>query len=82
MPTLDGFGVLEQIRRMDTAAGRSSVAISLTAHASAAFADRTRAAGFDAHLAKPYRVADLINAIADTVAISERNARPGAISGS
>lgn len=61
MPQLDGFAVL----RMIQANGGTGVrAIALTAHASQEYIDRTSAAGFVGHLAKPYAATDLVEAVA------------------
>ncbi|HEX5473410.1 MAG TPA: ATP-binding protein [Vicinamibacterales bacterium] len=64
MPGMDGLEVLEAIRRHDAAHGRSTAAVALTAHASQDDRTRSRRAGFQAHVAKPYTVADLLYAVA------------------
>jgi ATP-binding cassette, subfamily B, bacterial len=63
MPHVDGFEVLSRIRARDRVTGHSTTAIALTAHASPDYQTRTRRAGFDGHLSKPYDVAGLVHAI-------------------
>jgi signal transduction histidine kinase/ActR/RegA family two-component response regulator len=63
MPIIDGFEVLREIRKRDDPAGRRTVAIAVTAHASDDFQARTRAAGFDAHVTKPYEFSELEQSI-------------------
>jgi CheY-like chemotaxis protein len=65
MPVMDGYDAAEAIRKRETERGRARVPIlALTADAFADDADRSRQAGMDAHLAKPYtreQLRDLIN---------------------
>jgi signal transduction histidine kinase/CheY-like chemotaxis protein len=68
MPGMDGFEVLRQIRDMDAEPGARRFAIALTAYASRDYIDRTRAAGFDAHLPKPFDPAALLSQIATAMA--------------
>ena len=63
MPALDGFAVLRAIRQKDAARGRRTAAIAVTAHASEAYQAKTREAGFDAHVSKPYQVSELVRAV-------------------
>jgi len=63
MPHVDGFDVLRGIRRLDLVNGTATAAIALTAHASAEYQARTRDAGFDDHLSKPYDVEELVRSI-------------------
>lgn len=62
MPGMDGFEVLREIRKRDTP-GRPTPAIALTAHSSADYQVKTREAGFDAHVSKPFGMPDLLDAI-------------------
>lgn len=62
MPHLDGFAVLSMIQQNGGGAGVRAIA--LTAHASQEYIDRSRAAGFIEHLAKPFAAADLVEAVA------------------
>lgn len=61
MPQVDGFAVLRMIQQNGGAGVR---AIALTAHASQEYVERTSAAGFVGHLAKPYAATDLVEAVA------------------
>jgi CheY-like chemotaxis protein/nitrogen-specific signal transduction histidine kinase len=67
MPVLNGFQVLRWIRQQDTVRGQHTVAIALTAHASEEHRAESLKAGFDAHVAKPYDVSALVDAIAEMV---------------
>ena len=64
MPAMNGFDVLRQIRALDEPSGLRAFAIALTAYASGDYVERTRLAGFDAHLAKPFDPAVLLSEIA------------------
>jgi len=66
MPQMDGFGVLAAIQSAHT--GDSVRAIALTAHASQEYVDRTVAAGFVGHLAKPFGATELVTAVARAAA--------------
>jgi signal transduction histidine kinase len=59
MPDEDGYSLLRELR----AGGSTIPAIALTAHASLADIQRARAAGFEAHLAKPVDFAKLVENI-------------------
>ncbi|MEO8844077.1 MAG: ATP-binding protein [Kofleriaceae bacterium] len=59
MPDEDGYSLLRELR----AAGSTIPAIALTAHASLADVQRSRAAGFEVHLAKPVDIAELVENI-------------------
>ena len=67
MPDVDGFAVLEQIRALDGGRQLTTTAIAVTAHASSDFRKRCLAAGFAAHVAKPYDTRALVGAVADAV---------------
>jgi signal transduction histidine kinase/CheY-like chemotaxis protein len=75
MPIIDGFEVLREIRHLDSASGRVTAAVALTAHASEDFRARTLAAGFQQHLAKPYDAAALVSSIAAAVQSTPRTLR-------
>lgn len=64
MPGMDGFEVLERIRRIDAADGRHTPAIAVTAYASGVYRERCLAAGFQEHLVKPYLTADIVRGVA------------------
>ena len=57
MPGLDGFGVIEQLRREETFAATPVMA--LTASAMRGDEEHARAAGFTGYVTKPIRLADL-----------------------
>jgi CheY-like chemotaxis protein len=64
MPGEDGYGLLLRLR---TAQGSESVrpVAALTAYAGPEDRARMLAAGFDQHIAKPIRAADLVAAVAE-----------------
>ena len=64
LPEIDGYQLLEQVRRKEAADGRRIPAIALTAFARSE--DRTRAllAGYQAHLAKPIESTELVATVA------------------
>ena len=68
MPQMDGFEVLKQILQLDAATGRTTPVIAVSVYASDQYRDRCLRAGFQAHLAKPHKPADLIRAIAAALA--------------
>jgi CheY-like chemotaxis protein len=57
MPRMDGYQLVERVRR-DPARARVSV-VAVSAFANPADRDRTREAGFDGHLGKPFSFAGL-----------------------
>jgi CheY-like chemotaxis protein len=63
MPQMDGYELLRQVRARD-GHNRAIPAIALTAYASSADVARAHAAGFHLHIAKPFNVAALVNAVA------------------
>jgi CheY-like chemotaxis protein len=63
MPQLDGFAVLRTLREHSLSFANGAFAIALTAHASQDDQRRSAAAGFHAHLGKPYDFQELIDAI-------------------
>jgi len=64
LPEMDGYQLMEQIRKMDVAKGGGIPAVALTAFARSE--DRTRAlrAGYQTHLAKPIESTELIATVA------------------
>jgi CheY-like chemotaxis protein len=60
MPGEDGYTLLRSLRL----AGMTTPAIALTAYAHREDADQTRAAGFQAHVAKPVETERLLDAVA------------------
>jgi CheY-like chemotaxis protein len=77
MPRVDGYELMRRVRRSDRPALRELPAIALTAVARLGDAEKARAAGYDAHLAKPVEAAELGVAIRKLVA-SRRPADPDA----
>jgi CheY-like chemotaxis protein len=64
MPDMDGTAVLRRMRARLGAAGRTFRAIALSAHASDEHRARSRAAGFQLHLVKPFAIEALVRTIA------------------
>jgi signal transduction histidine kinase/DNA-binding response OmpR family regulator len=62
MPDRDGFALLSDVRKLP-AGQRHIPAIALTAYARREDEERTRSAGFQAHVAKPVNPNDLVSAI-------------------
>jgi len=74
MPDLDGFAVLRRLRLRTP--HRHLPAIALSAHASEEHRVRSRAAGFALHLAKPYRIEALIDALLNIASPRSRDDVP------
>jgi CheY-like chemotaxis protein len=70
LPDVDGYELLQRIRRMDASSAGGIPAIALTAYARSQ--DRMLAfrAGYQAHLAKPVEPTELIATIVDLVQVS------------
>jgi CheY-like chemotaxis protein/two-component sensor histidine kinase len=68
MPAEDGFALLAKLRALPREVGGDVPAVALTAHASADDAERTRAAGYELHLAKPIEPASVVAALASLLA--------------
>jgi CheY-like chemotaxis protein len=62
MPDLDGFEVLQRFRR-DHPLAHAMVAVAISAHATREHRARSREAGYDEHLPKPYSIDNLISVI-------------------
>ncbi len=65
----DGYALIARIRSRPTHQGGEVPAVALTAYASEADRERTRAAGYDAHVAKPFEpssIAALVRELANT----------------
>jgi PAS domain S-box-containing protein len=81
MPDVDGFELLDWVRKLDRSEGGLAPAIALTAFARSE--DRLRAleAGFSAHISKPVEPSELIATVASVVApaapLVQRAAAPG-----
>jgi PAS domain S-box-containing protein len=63
MPGVDGFGFIRGLRARDADRGRRTLAMALTAYASAEDRLRVLEAGFDAHIAKPFDPDELARTI-------------------
>jgi CheY-like chemotaxis protein len=74
MPGEDGYTLIRQVRSLDPEQGGQIPAIALTAYASARDSLTALEAGFHRHIAKPIVPAELVNAVADVTAFSDRPA--------
>jgi CheY-like chemotaxis protein len=63
MPGRDGYGLIEQVRTWSRARGGKTPAIAVSGCASDADISHSLLAGFDAHLAKPIEMDELIRTI-------------------
>ena len=63
MPAEDGFSFLRRVRARPARRGGDIPAIALTAYASAADRDAALAAGYRAHVAKPFEPADVVRLV-------------------
>jgi CheY-like chemotaxis protein len=68
MPGMDGFAVLKWIREHDRALARSTPVLAVTAYASDEYRERCLRAGFQGHIAKPIRTADLVREVVAALA--------------
>jgi CheY-like chemotaxis protein len=78
MPEMDGWELLNQIRREEN--GNKTSIIALTAHAMAGDKERVMAAGFDGYLSKPLKMftllADLEECLKQVKKTEEKSANP------
>jgi CheY-like chemotaxis protein len=63
MPAEDGFSFLRRVRARPARRGGDVPAIALTAYASAADRDAALAAGYRAHVAKPFEPVDVVRLV-------------------
>ena len=68
MPEEDGYGLIHVVRARPAGRGGDVPAIALTAYVADHDRDRSLAAGFQLHLAKPMDPGLLVEAIADLMA--------------
>jgi CheY-like chemotaxis protein len=73
MPEIDGFALMQEIRRLPRHEGGRTPAIALTAYSRAEDATRAIAAGFQLHATKPVNPAILLSSVA---ALAGRRATP------
>jgi signal transduction histidine kinase len=69
MPGEDGYALLRRVRRLDPDRGGRTPSVALTAYDRVADRERTRAAGYDAHLPKPVDPIELATTIARVVRV-------------
>jgi PAS domain S-box-containing protein len=76
LPDVDGYDLMQRIRRSGSDDGAGIPAIALTAYAR--WEDRTRAlrAGYQAHIAKPVEPGELVATIASLAGFIERRRQP------
>jgi CheY-like chemotaxis protein len=67
MPEHDGYWLIEQVRALPPDRGGRMPAVALTAHGRTHGPDRTLAAGFQAHLAKPVDAWELCRVLSGLV---------------
>jgi PAS domain S-box-containing protein len=72
LPGINGYELLQCIRKADDTGGGGIPAIALTAYARAEDRSRAFRAGYQEHLAKPLEPADLVAAISRIAQVSER----------
>jgi signal transduction histidine kinase/ActR/RegA family two-component response regulator len=69
MPHEDGYSLIRRLRARPAAAGGSVPAIAITAYASSGDRAATRAAGYQAHIAKPFEPAEIARLVAQLGAL-------------
>ncbi len=79
MPELDGFRVIDALRRREQTAGGHLPVVALTAHAMKNDRERCLQAGMDGYLSKPIRSAELFAAV-DRVLAGRRGPGPPGLS--
>lgn len=65
MPLMDGYALVEEIRRLPSERGGRTPAVALTAYAGIEDRMRVLAAGYQMHIPKPIEPIELINAVAN-----------------
>jgi two-component system, sensor histidine kinase and response regulator len=79
MPELDGFWVIDALRRRERTAGGHLPVVALTAHAMKEDRERCLQAGMDGYLSKPIHSAELF-AVVDRVLAGRRGSAPPGLS--
>jgi signal transduction histidine kinase/ActR/RegA family two-component response regulator len=69
MPHEDGYSLIRRLRARPAAAGGSVPAVAITAYASSGDRAATRAAGYQAHIAKPFEPAEIARLVAQLGAL-------------
>jgi len=64
MPHEDGYSLIRRLRARPAAAGGAVPAVAVTAYASAVDRAATQAAGYQAHVAKPFEPAEIARLVA------------------
>jgi signal transduction histidine kinase/CheY-like chemotaxis protein len=76
MPVMDGYEAAREIRRLESEAGaRRTPIVALTANAFDEDAARSRTAGMDGHMAKPYTRAQLQELLGQWLSVAEPDPR-------
>ena len=75
LPDVDGYELMQRIRKLPANAGGATPAIALTAYARSEDRMRAFGAGYQAHLAKPIEPAELVATIAAFVRLSAAHRR-------
>jgi CheY-like chemotaxis protein len=70
MPEMDGWEAAEAIRRQERDAGQHVPILALTAHAMKDYENRCYAAGMDGFVSKPFRPAQLYEAVESAAGVS------------
>jgi signal transduction histidine kinase/CheY-like chemotaxis protein len=63
MPNRDGYSLIQEIRARENGRGKPLPAVALTAHITAADRLRALSAGYNAHIAKPVEINELLSVI-------------------
>ncbi len=69
MPDEDGYSLVNKIRQYETKQKQKNIVIALTAYAGSENVNKAIDAGFDAHLAKPFDISQLVQIIRDKTQI-------------
>ena len=75
MPDEDGYGLISKVRAMEAERGGKIPAIALTAYASGEERTHALSAGFQIHLPKPVKPAELIAVVANFISIPQRDSQ-------
>lgn len=70
MPGMDGYGFIQEVRKRLPEKGGRTVAIALTAYASAEDRRRALFAGYQAHISKPLDPTEFVAVLADVASLA------------